>query len=473
MNSIRNKLRLYISLSISVLTLTILIASDVSIDTWLDKEFDRSIINKAGLLITLISENTDEVEFEFADEFMPEFSGKDDPEYFQLWHDNKVFERSNTLHLFSIKDLPKIELSLNETSITNIILPDGRAGRLYFTKFIPQIDSDDREVHGLTKEDFSRVQKPMELAYAISTEKLDHVSWFVDIIFVLSSILSLLIVWLIVSKVVERGLLPLDKFNAELKNINIHSDSMIISSNNLPIELLPMAEGINHFLQENKLLYAREKRITSDIAHELKTPITELLNLAEVAIKFPNELQITDNFETEVLNISIRLKNIVNGILLLQKSTSKIKLEKLKINVSNMIQQILKRENTSEGEIIIDIQPEDATIFSSEIAIETILTNLINNALHYSPKDSPIGITIVAGVNSKSTISVSNLSIYQYSTSEIERFFEPLWQKDSARTSTEKFGLGLAIVKSYCDNINASISINLDTQGRIVFTIIL
>ena len=148
MTSIKKKLSRYISISISILLVSILLITDIAVDSWIDVEFDRAMTNKANLLTTLISEDSDEIhgiEFDFADEFMPEFSGNNDPEYFQLWLDNKVFERSKTLALFDINDLPRTTVKLNQSVIIDITLPDGRSGRMYFTKFKPQIDTDDRE----------------------------------------------------------------------------------------------------------------------------------------------------------------------------------------------------------------------------------------------------------------------------------------------------------------------------------------
>ena len=158
MNSIKKKLTRYLSISVSVLLVLILLATDISVDTWISQEFDKAMINKSNLLITLVSEDVNEVDFDFADEFMPEFSGKMDPEYFQLWHDNKVFERSKTLALFDVNDLPHVDTELHKSKIINITLPDGRSGRMITARFIPQVDSDIREKFSISVADFAKTQ---------------------------------------------------------------------------------------------------------------------------------------------------------------------------------------------------------------------------------------------------------------------------------------------------------------------------
>jgi len=473
MTSIKKKLSKYISISVSILLVGIFLVTDILVDTWISTEFDRAMKTKAGLLTTLISEDMQEVEFDFAGEFMPEFEGLNDPEYYQLWRDNKVFERSDTLDLFELHDLPKLNVNIHETKIENITLPDGRSGRMLFIKFLPQIESEEREDSSFIEADFHKTQKPMELAYAISNEGLNQILWFVDIIFIITSLLSIISVQIIVSKVVKKGLKPLVKLNGELKEINLNSDVTSISTHNLPDELIDIANGINGFINENKKLYSREKRITSDIAHELKTPIAELLNLSEVAIKFPHEKQITDNFYQDVLEISERLRKIVNGILLLQKSTSSGELVKKELNIKVLINSIVDRENKSGRKIEQSYVDKALIVLTNETAIDTILSNLINNAIYYSPERSLIFIAAIPSAENKLTIKVSNMSTHQYDNDDLNSFFEPLWQKDESRTSSQRFGLGLAIVKSYSEKIGGSISVSKEQDQRITFTLTL
>jgi signal transduction histidine kinase len=435
-------------------------------------EFDKAMISKAGLLETLISEDTEEVEFDFADEFMPEFSGLNDPEYYQLWLNGEVFERSKTLELFEIKDLPKLQVKLHQASIVDITLPDGRPGRMYFTKLIPQIDSDIEEEFGINAEEFSRTQEPVELAYAVSNESLNQVLWFVDITFIITSIIAVVIAKIIVSKVVERGLKPLDELNDNIRLINLNSKVDSFSTQDLPIELLPIATGINHFIMVNKALYLREKRITSDIAHELKTPISELLNLSEVATKFPQDQEIASNFTEDVLHISLRLKNVVNGILQLHKSTSETKVIAQSVNIEEVINKIIERENTTGRVIELSMESGISTIKTNQFAISLILTNLVSNALHYSVDDSAVSIDVrLTKPQRKININVSNVSSIQYTEQELKQFFEPFWQKDSSRTSAERFGLGLAIAHSYCKNIDATLAVHLEKGNRITFSL--
>ena len=226
--------------------LSMFLVIDLNLDSWVSGEFDRSNLNKLGLLTTLVNEDENGVEFNFSDEHMPEFSRKKDPEYFQLWLGNKVFERSETLVNLNNYNLSKDSIKLNELKIINITLPNNQSGRLYLTKFIPQIDSDIRNKIAVSLDHTLSKQQYMELAYAISDDELNRLVWLIDALFILCSLISVAAIRIIVSKVVSRELLPLDKLNEDLKQIDLESKDNPLETKAVPVELLPIINGINH-----------------------------------------------------------------------------------------------------------------------------------------------------------------------------------------------------------------------------------
>ena len=267
--------------------------------------------NKASLLTTLVHEDAQSVVFDFAGEFMPEFEGKADPEYYQLWHSGEVFERSDTLDLFAVKSFEYQELKVGTKLVKGIILPDGRSGQILYYRFLPQVDSDDRQDFQALISETGQQQQPMLLAYAMSLEKLNFLTWLIDISFLVAAITVALIVRLLVKRAVLSGLMPLQEFSQSLKNISLADKTAEVELKNKVLELLPIQDSINTFITENRKLYLKEQRMTSDIAHELKTPITELINLAEVTLKFPNDPKLSKTFTPDVLEISQRLEKVV------------------------------------------------------------------------------------------------------------------------------------------------------------------
>jgi hypothetical protein len=70
-------------------------------------------------------------------------------------------------------------------------------------------------------------------------------------------------------------------------------------------------------------------------------------------------------------------------------------------------------------------------------------------------------------------IKILNVSIFESSEQNLFLFFEPLWQKNSSRTSEVRYRLGLAIVKSYCEKIGTTLNVSIEYDQIIVITVII
>lgn len=468
MKSIPSKLVTTLSITITGLVLSILVATDIAVDSWIDNEFNRGMKSKAGMLMTLVHEDEEGLTFNFSSDFMPEFDGQVEPEYFQMWTDDGVFTRSQSLNLFALKNLKFEKLKLGEAKIMTTELPDGRDGRIIYTRFQPQIDSHSHRnfFDGVSKTHHTT----LTLAYAASSEKVDFILWLIDVIFVVSTVSVIVFIRLFVRKSVDSSLAPLNKLNRDISRLSIADKSAVITIKEPVKELQPIVDSLNAFIQENRQLYFREKRLTSDIAHELKTPIAELINMAEVAIRFPNEKEFEADFKPEVLKISQRLKSIVSNLLLLHKYSN----EALpKQDACDLNQVILRTLEKCDLEWVkFEFQDDIPAIVSNLFALESIITNLVNNAKQYSPEKSIVTVSSLLNKKGKLQFSVTNELKVPLTDEDISQLFDPLWQKDSARTSEDNFGLGLSIAKALSKAIDAELQVSLSEQN-ITFSLII
>lgn len=443
-----------LSFAITGVIIVILLITDVAVDNWVHGEFERAMYNKANLLTTLVDEDAEGVEFDFAGEFMPEFEGKGkvDPEYYQLWRNGEVFERSDTMDLFSTTTFEHQKLKIGAKFIKEVTLPDGRSGQILYYSFLPQVDSDDRVDFQRLAESTGNEQKPMLLAYALSLEKLNFLTWLIDISFIVAAITVVIIVRFVVKRAVSSGLRPLDEFSENLMHISLADKTAEVTLKNKVVELLPIQDSINQFISDNRNLYLKEQRMTSDMAHELKTPVAELISLAEVTLKFPNDPTLSKTFTSDVLAISKRLENVVSNIMLFHRYTN----ETFEKNDVFDLSQVIMRLSEKLPRIELKSQA-DMLITSNLFAFETIVSNLLKNAVTYSPENSPIKVDISALADNTVQLSISNVCASPLCNEDLKLMFDPLWQKDSSRTSTENFGLGLSIVKSFTKALGGEI----------------
>ncbi|HDY93820.1 MAG TPA: HAMP domain-containing histidine kinase, partial [Pseudoalteromonas sp.] len=364
------------------------------------------------------------------------------------WHGSDVFERSDSLELYENANLPFLEMPINESKIIDYELPNGRDGRALISHFVAQKD-DRNPTH-------SAVFNTMTLAIAAPTAELNKVLIIIDVVFILTCVLGVFGVRYLVTRIVNKGLHPLHNLNDQIKLLDITGVAQTIESDFKVEEIEPIRNELNKFITVNQQLYSNEKRLTSDIAHELKTPIAELISLSEVAIRYPDDKRISDTYTSDVLNISQRMKTIVSNLLLLQRSSSStMQLNAQNIILNNLVNQIIDELTFKHPTIKTRLNNEisdEITLNADEFSLNTILCNLIDNALFYGLPEAPIKLTAVNN-STNMIISVSNKVNKPLSGEQLIAIFDPLYQLDSSRTNNQRHGLGLSIVQSLC-NLN-------------------
>jgi signal transduction histidine kinase len=88
---------------------------------------------------------------------------------------------------------------------------------------------------------------------------------------------------------VERGLEPARRLAARLDAIRVDDLPAQLEAGELPAELAPVADKIDALIGRVQTALSRERRTTADIAHELRTPVSELLTVSEVALRDGND----------------------------------------------------------------------------------------------------------------------------------------------------------------------------------------
>jgi len=308
----------------------------------------------------------------------------------------------------------------------------------------------------------------MVIAYATSTELLNFTLWFIDGAFLFALIIVPLVVRFTVRNTVAYALAPLDALNAKIKGLRFTTRQKHEAFQNNVEELEPITQSLNHFIEDNYSLYLREKRLTSDIAHELKTPVSELINMTEVAIKFPGEIRLEKDFKPRVLQIGTRMKNIISGLMLIQKYSFKTLELTDEIDIHKLVTQLIQIKEARNVKVEISSNFQ-LSVKSNRVAVESIISNLIDNAIEHGKTDTEILVNL--GVNSSSNVylRVTNKVGTEVNEDDLKHMFEPLWQKDASRTSEDNFGLGLSIVDALCDAVCAEVSVTKTAEEDISF----
>ena len=471
MYSIRKKLTLGIIvgmimvLSMTTVFLYYLIAREVQ------TVFDTALLDKAHAMIALTElDAEDGLEFDFSEGMMPEFEDESGAQYYQLWeHGVDLLVKSPSLR---DDNLPRPRTAAGAHQFADLDLADGRKGRLVAINFLPRLELEDEVEESVAKLQIP-VPQPITLVLARERESLDEM--LISIAMTISSImlLVLLIVAFMVRRLIGSGLSPLSSLAQQVSQIDQSKlDQRLNLEAEQSIEIAPIENQVNHLLDRLQSAFEREKRFSSNVAHELRTPLAELRTLAEVGKMVPEDRNQTLAFFTDVSDISRQMETVVITLLELARSDAGLlSSEPEDIVLSQYCDQIWQQavNGGGEGKTLINTVPGDLIIHTDREKLGIILSNLFTNAVSYSPAKAEIHVK-VAIADGKVAIQVSNAAL-DLRPEDIIHMRDRFWRKHTARTALGHSGLGLSLVDALARIMNLKVNLQLDDNRDFLVTI--
>jgi signal transduction histidine kinase len=441
------------------------------IDRRLRQELDHALLAKARALVTLTGQEDGEVEIDFADEVMPEFSAPADPEYFELWlADGAVLERSRSL---GDADLPRSPRLSREPVFQDLRLPDGRPGRQVEVAFVPEPAEDGPWSETLLDPTVplpdSRLRAAV-LVTARSRRELDELMWFFHAVAVGVALLLASAMGLLVHVSARHGLAPLDEIGRQVEALDAGRLDLRVGTRVPILELAPVVDRLNALLARLQVSFERERRFSSDIAHELRTPIAELRSLAAVGARWPEDREQVRGFFQDVDAIGRQMERVVSNLLSLARCDSGLEaLERTEVRLDELIGEIWSRcapEAEKKGLTwAFDARPPLA-VASDPGKLSLILSNLLSNAVTYSPAGSVVSCSATAA-DGKLEVAVANPAPL-LDPGDLPFLFDRFWRKDPARTGFLHAGLGLPLAKAFAELLGLSLTAGLDSGKRLV-----
>ncbi|WP_161983734.1 heavy metal sensor histidine kinase [Escherichia albertii] len=269
---------------------------------------------------------------------------------------------------------------------------------------------------------------------------------------------------------IKTGLRDIKKLCGVTENMNYNDISEPVETSSLPGELKPLGQALNKMHQALVKDFERLSQFADDLAHELRTPINALLGQNQVTLSQTRSLSeyqktIAGNIE-ELENISRLTENIL-FLARAQKSNVLINFEllSLKREVENLIDYLEYLSDEKDIHFKIDC---DRQIYADKILLQRMLSNLIVNAIRYSPEKSLIYIASFLDENSYINIDIASPGAR---INEPEKLFRRFWRGDNSRHSVGH-GLGLSLVKAIAELHGGSATYHYINNNN-VFRIIL
>ncbi len=497
MGSIRLRLTLWCGVAIALMLAVLGVSLYLTLQHSLQSQFNASLVARATLLVDTLDWDQHRG-FHVSTDFTPIAGGENQgtPHYFQIWTpEGKSVLRAPALgrrQLKFIKPPPDADV------FAAVNLAGDHGGRELVLRF-REGDDDDSEHHHDARNGHGHVDTHGEttlpqqgdhldyhdapgkhaprhyiLAVARPTEELDEaissIGWSLAISCTLTTLVSaVLIAWLL-----HHGFRPVNAIAEQIAAVGAtHLDDRI-SPENIPRELLPIVDRLNKLLERVEVAVKREKSLTADMAHELRTPLAGLRTAMELSLsraRAPEEYQHTLR---QSLAISMQMQDMVENLLMLARLESGLSAKNLE---SCRLDQMLARqlEQFSDGILDRNVMLENSVMMPTLVLappelLTLVIRNVLDNAVSYVNDKGTIRVTLSEAAH-EMELRVANTGS-AVSSAQSQQVFERFWRGDASRTGQGRHsGLGLSIVQNAMRQIGGTATVESSLGGW--FTMIL
>lgn len=274
-----------------------------------------------------------------------------------------------------------------------------------------------------------------------------------------------------------RALSRIDKIIQKTEKITTENLDEVIEGENFDDEYGRLVTTMNKMIKRIKTSIEYMNQFSVSVSHELKTPLTILRGEIELALrskKTPQEYReiLESNYEE-----TLRLINIIERLFYLSKlENSQIRIDKTPTKIKPFLQTIVKSyiKLAEEKNISLILNCEDFddnTIDIDPDLFRQAISNLMDNAIKFSKENSDVNIICKKTAEEKTAISFINYG-EEIPQEALPKLFDRFYRAESSRNrNMGGMGLGLSIVKSIVDIHKAEITVESNSDGKIIFTI--
>ena len=303
---------------------------------------------------------------------------------------------------------------------------------------------------------------------AAHSKFLNDFRWQLFYIGLIGTVCLMLLGWFAAWK----GLQPIQKMAQVTEGISAQYLSHRLEIKNIPTELKSLAIAFNAMLDRLELALARLSDFSSDLAHEIRTPINNVMTQTQVCLSRSRDA--TDYQEVLFSNLEEfeRLSRTVSDMLFLAKADHGIHAFNFKkIELAKEVSALFDFYDALAAEKNICLKQSGvATIMADPALLRRALNNLLSNAIKYGLNNAVVHIELKQSASN--TIFLIKNRAESLSLAQLSRLFDRFYRTDLSRQRIEEgTGLGLAITKSILELHNATIDAQFE-HGWISFIVV-
>ncbi len=258
---------------------------------------------------------------------------------------------------------------------------------------------------------------------------------------------------------ISHGLKPLQLLQQAIHDRS-HRDLSDLSTHDAPSEIRPLLDAMNGLLGRLRESIRLQQRFIADASHQLRTPVAGLKTQAELALRAKSQQDAREHL-TLIQTSADRLSHLLQRLLSLAAvdSNSGKTLKPGQVDLAQLaretIEDLLSKAGKKHLDLGLDMQTAHASITGDVQLLREMLSNLIDNAICYTPDRGTITVSL-QNTHGLVTLSVmdNGIGIPQQEREHVFERFHRLAENDG-----QGCGLGLALVKEIADAHHAEVKI--------------
>jgi len=277
----------------------------------------------------------------------------------------------------------------------------------------------------------------------------------------------------------SRSLAPLKAMRARAAGVTAHSLDQRLPTDAVPVELAELANTLNEMLARLEEAFRRLSDFSSDIAHELRTPVSNLMTQTQVSLSHPRDAETYRTILESNAEELERLARMIADMLFLAKAdhalaSSQLLVDRERVDLTQEVHALFEfyEALADEKHIRLELHGGVVRARGDRLMLRRALSNLLSNALRYTPAGGCVRVE-VAQHGDHTTVTVDNPG-EPIAEQHIPHLFERFYRADPSRQSAtgEGTGLGLAITQAIVLAHHGQIAAT-SSDGHTRFTIIL
>lgn len=270
---------------------------------------------------------------------------------------------------------------------------------------------------------------------------------------------------------VRRGLAPLRAMREQAQGVNAQQLDQRLAVTSVPLELAELAQSLNDMLARLQDAFMRLSDFSSDIAHELRTPVSNLMTQTQVALsKARSADEYRGILESNAEEFE-HMARMISDMLLLAKAQNGLVIpHREQIDLAAEMRALFDYYDAVAAEKNLQLSLEGAGAVSADrLMLRRALGNLLSNAVRHSGVGTRLRVNIGNRADAVS-IAIENTGD-TIAPEYLERVFDRFFRVDPSRQrSGEGTGLGLAITRSIVLAHGGTIAVE-SALGVTIFTI--